>query len=123
VPKILVVEDDPQNVDIMVEFLEMHGHEAIVTGDGEQAIEIALSQAPALVLMDATLEGSAIDGWEASKKLKADPRTRSIPIIAVTASVMASDKERAESAGCDDFAAKPFKFKELIAKIDALLTA
>lgn len=121
-PRILLVKDDAINVKNTVEFLELQGYDVIVTDDGEQAIQMALDHVPNLIMMDASLDtGSAIDGWEASRRLKAEARTQSIPIIAVTASASASDKQIAVNAGCDGFLEKPFKFKDLIAKIENLI--
>jgi CheY-like chemotaxis protein len=110
-------------MDLTVRFLQLYGHDAICTSDGLQALQLALVESPALILMDATLEGSAIDGWEAVRRIKSQPETRSIPIIGFTASTATRDVERARAAGCDDFAGKPFDFAEMIGKINALLSS
>ena len=118
---ILVVEDDPLNADVITRLLQMHGHEVLVTDQGAKALEHARTAAPALILMDATLEDSEMDGWEITRRLKADPLTQAIPVIAVTAHVMPYHVERAKAVGCDGFIAKPINFAEVMGKINALL--
>ncbi len=117
--KILYVEDNEDNVYMLSRRLRRNGHEVIVAADGEQGLAMARAEAPALILMDLRLP--AMDGWEATRRLKATPETRDIPIIALSAHVMAGDKEKALAAGCDDYETKPVDFKRLLAKMAALL--
>ena len=117
--KILLVEDNELNRDMLSRRLVRRGHEVAMAVDGAQALAAALSEAPALVLMDMSLP--VIDGWEATRRLKADPALRDIPVIALTAHAMSGDRERALEAGCDDFDTKPIEFERLLAKIDALI--
>ncbi|RWJ04880.1 MAG: response regulator [Mesorhizobium sp.] len=117
--KILYVEDNDDNVYMLTARLRRRGFEVIVASDGEQGIALACAEAPALILMDLGLP--ILNGWEASRRLKAAPETRSIPIIALSAHAMASDRETAIAAGCDDFDSKPIEFGRLLDKIRALL--
>jgi len=117
--KILLVEDNEMNRDMLSRRLQRRGHEVVIAIDGTQGMEVARRETPGLILMDMTLPG--IDGWEASRQLKADPQTSSIPIIALTAHAMSNDRERALEAGCDDYDTKPVDFPRLLAKIQALL--
>ena len=117
--KILLVEDNEMNRDMLARRLQRRGHEVVVAVDGTQGLELARREVPALILMDMTLP--VLDGWEASRQLKADPATRAIPILALTAHATSSDRERALAAGCDDYDTKPIEFPRLIAKVDALL--
>ena len=117
--KILYVEDNEDNVYMLTRRLRRNGHEVIVAADGEQGLAMARAEAPALILMDLRLP--AMDGWEATRRLKATPETRDIPIIALSAHVMAGDKEKALAAGCDDYETKPIDFTRLLAKMAALL--
>jgi CheY-like chemotaxis protein len=117
--KILYVEDNEDNVYMLTRRLRRNGHEVIVAGDGEQGVAMARAEAPALILMDLRLP--VMDGWEATRRLKATPETRDIPIIALSAHVMAGDKEKALAAGCDDYETKPIDFTRLLAKMAALL--
>ena len=117
--KILYVEDNEDNVYMLSRRLRRNGHEVIVAADGEQGLALARAEAPALILMDLRLP--AMDGWEATRRLKATPETRDIPIIALSAHVMAGDKEKALAAGCDDYETKPIDFTRLLAKMAALL--
>jgi CheY-like chemotaxis protein len=117
--KILYVEDNEDNVYMLSRRLRRNGHEVIVAADGEQGLAMARAEAPALILMDLRLP--AMDGWEATRRLKATPETRDIPIIALSAHVMAGDKEKALAAGCDDYETKPIDFTRLLAKMAALL--
>ena len=117
--KILLVEDNELNRDMLSRRLIRRGHEVAMAVDGAQALTAARSEAPALVLMDMSLP--VIDGWEATRRLKADPALRDIPVIALTAHAMSGDRERALEAGCDDFDTKPIEFERLLAKIDALI--
>ena len=117
--KILLVEDNEMNRDMLSRRLVRRGYEVAVAVDGEQGIAMAESEAPALILMDMSLP--VVDGWEATKRLKANPATRAIPIIALTAHAMAGDREKALAAGADDFDTKPVELDRLLAKIQALL--
>ncbi len=119
-PKILLVEDNEMNRDMLSRRLIKRGHEVVIAVDGREAVEKARAEAPALVLMDMSLP--ILDGWEATRELRADPATRSIPVIALTAHAMAGDREKALAAGCDDFDTKPIEIDRLLGKIEALLT-
>jgi two-component system, cell cycle response regulator DivK len=119
-PKILLVEDNEMNRDMLSRRLQKRGYEVVIAEDGEQGVRLAQSEAPALVLMDMSLP--VLDGWEATRQLKADPVTRSIPVIALTAHAMAGDRERALETGADDFDTKPVELTRLLEKIEALLT-
>ncbi len=105
--------------DMLTRRLARRGYETVVAGDGRQAMELARGDAPDLILMDMSLP--VLDGWEATRQLKADPETRWIPVIALTAHAMASDRDRALQAGCDDYDTKPVEFAHLLEKIEALL--
>ena len=118
-PKILLVEDNEMNRDMLSRRLQRRGYEVLTAVDGESGLAMTRSEAPALVLMDMSLPG--IDGWEATRRLKADPATRAIPVIALTAHAMAGDREQALAAGCDDFDIKPIDLDRLLGKIEALL--
>ena len=117
--KILLVEDNEMNRDMLSRRLERRGYEVVIAVDGQQGVDLALSNRPDLILMDMSLPG--IDGWEATRQLKADPATRAIPVIALTAHAMAGDREQALAAGCDDFDIKPIDLDRLLGKIEALL--
>jgi two-component system cell cycle response regulator DivK len=117
--RILYVEDNENNIYMLSARLQRKGYEVIVATDGEQGIALAHSDPPALILMDLSLP--VLDGWEATKRLKASDRTRDIPVIALSAHAMAGDRETALAAGCDDFDTKPVEFARLLGKIEALL--
>jgi CheY-like chemotaxis protein len=119
--KILLVEDNEMNRDMLSRRLQRRGHDVLVAGDGADGVAKARAEIPGLILMDMSLP--VLDGWEATRQIKADPATSSIPIIALTAHAMSEDRERAISAGCDDYDTKPVEFPRLIGKIDALLGA
>ena len=119
--KILLVEDNEMNRDMLTRRLERRGHEVLVAVDGAQGLALAQDTLPGLILMDMSLP--IMDGWEATRQLKADPATSSIPIIALTAHAMSEDREKALAAGCDDYDTKPVEFARLVGKIDALLAA
>ena len=119
--KILYVEDNEDNVYMLTRRLERKGYEVIVATDGAQGVALASSESPALILMDLSLP--VLDGWEATRRLKASAQTRNIPVIALSAHAMAADARRALAAGCDDFDSKPVEFKRLLGKIEALLPA
>ncbi|MDX1980931.1 MAG: response regulator [Bryobacteraceae bacterium] len=118
-PRILLVEDNEMNRDMLSRRLERKGYEVIVAADGKTGLELARALAPDLILMDMSLPG--VDGWEATRILKAAPETRGLPIIALTAHAMPADRERAMAAGCDDYDTKPVEFQRLLAKMDAHL--
>ena len=118
-PKILLVEDNEMNRDMLSRRLARRGYEVEIAVDGEQGVAMARSETPALILMDMSLPG--LDGWEATRQIKAAPETRAIPVIALTAHAMAGDREKAIGAGCDDFDTKPVDFARLVEKIEALL--
>ena len=117
--KILYVEDNDDNVYMLSRRLKRKGFEVIVAGDGEQGMAMARTEAPALILMDLSLP--VLNGWEATQRLKASPDTAGIPIIALSAHAMASDREKALAAGCDDFDTKPVELERLLSKILAFL--
>jgi len=117
--KILLVEDNEMNRDMLSRRLQKKGYEVVMAVDGEQGVAMAEAQAPALILMDMSLPG--LDGWEATRRLKAAAGTRAIPVIALTAHAMAGDREKALAAGCDDFDTKPIELERLLAKMEALL--
>ena len=118
-PKILLVEDNEMNRDMLSRRLQRRGHEVLLAMDGEQGVAMTRAESPALVLMDMSLPG--IDGWEATRQVKAAAETRSIPVIALTAHAMSGDREKSLGAGCDDFDTKPVDFERLLGKIQALL--
>jgi two-component system, cell cycle response regulator DivK len=117
--KILIVEDNEMNRDMLSRRLAKRGYEVSIAIDGEQGLVMARTESPALILMDMSLPG--LDGWEVSRRLKADPQTKDIAIIAITAHAMAGDREKAIAAGCDDFDIKPVELTRLLGKIEALL--
>lgn len=117
--KILLVEDNEMNRDMLSRRLQKKGYEVVTAVDGVEGVALAVSEAPALILMDMSLP--VVDGWESTRQLKASPATRSIPIIALTAHAMAGDREKALEAGCDDFDTKPVELARLLEKIEALL--
>ena len=120
-PKLLLVEDNEVNRDMLSRRLIRHGFEIEIAIDGAQGIAMAHSIAPDLVLMDMSLP--VIDGWEATRRLKASVDTRQIPVIALTAHALGGDRERCLAAGCDEYDTKPIEFSRLLAKIQALLNA
>ena len=117
--KLLLVEDNEMNRDMLSRRLARRGYDLVFAGDGQLAVELAARESPALILMDMGLP--VMDGWEATRRIKADPRTRAIPVIALTAHAMAEDRDKALAAGCDDFDTKPVEIARLLAKIEALL--
>ena len=118
-PKILLVEDNEMNRDMLTRRLERRGYQVAIAADGRQGISAAHAEIPDLILMDMSLP--EIDGWEATRCLKAHSATRSIPVIALTAHAMVSDRQRALEAGCDDYDTKPVELSRLLAKIEAIL--
>ena len=119
-PKILLVEDNEMNRDMLLRRLQRKGYEVIVAVNGEEGIAKAQSEAPGLILMDISLP--VMDGWESTRRIKAMPETQSIPIIALTAHAMAGDREKSLDAGCDDYDTKPVDFQRLLEKIQTLLS-
>jgi len=119
VARILYVEDNEDNIYMLSTRLQRKGYEVIVATDGEQGLARARSDAPALILMDLSLP--VLDGWEATRRLKALAETRDIPVIALSSHAMEGDREAALAAGCDDFDTKPVEFARLLGKIAALL--
>lgn len=117
--KILLVEDNEMNLDMLSRRLERRGFEILVAMDGAHGVEIAKTQMPDLILMDMSLP--VMDGWEATRRLKADPQTQPIPIIALTAHAIAGDREKCLAAGCDEYESKPVKFPRLLEKIEQIL--
>jgi CheY-like chemotaxis protein len=118
--KILLIEDNELNRDMLSRRLQKRGYEVVTAVDGETGIAMAQAEAPALILMDVSLPG--IDGLEATRRLKAAPETRHIPIVALTAYTMASDRDKALAVGCDDFDTKPIELPRLLEKIETLLS-
>lgn len=118
-PKLLLVEDNEMNRDMLSRRLERKGFEVVIAVDGQVGVEMAKAQQPALILMDMSLP--VLDGWEATRQLKADPATRAIPVIALTAHAMSGDREKALEAGCDDYDTKPIELPRLLEKIGKLL--
>lgn len=118
---ILLVEDNEMNRDMLSRRLSRRGFNVLLAENGQAGVELTASQRPDLVLMDMSLP--VIDGWEATRRIKADPSTSTIPVIALTAHAMASDREMALQAGCDDYDSKPVDLARLIGKIEQLLGA
>ena len=118
-PKILLVEDNELNRDMLSRRLQRRGYEVVIAFDGLEGVNAAQTHRPDLVLMDMSLP--ALDGWEATRKLKAAPGTQRMPIIALTGHGTSGDREKAMAAGCDDFDTKPVDFARLLRKIEALL--
>jgi two-component system, cell cycle response regulator DivK len=118
-PKILLVEDNEMNRDMLSRRLTRKGFEVVMALDGQQAVEAAAAQTPDLILMDMSLP--VIDGWEATRRIKAAAGTSTIPVIALTAHAMADDRDKAIAAGCDDYDTKPVDLPRLLDKINGLL--
>src|SRR5687767_6159432 len=116
---ILIVEDNEMNRDMLSRRLQRKGYEILIAIDGAKGIDVATANAPDLILMDMSLP--VMDGWEATRRLKADKALQHIPIIALTAHAMANDREKALEAGCDDYDTKPIELPRLLAKMEALL--
>ena len=117
--RILIVEDNEMNRDMLSRRLERRGYQVILAMDGRRGLAVARSESPDLILMDMSLP--EIDGWEVARRLKSDDTTRSIPVIALTAHAMTSDRQRALEAGCDDYDTKPVEFERLLTKIQTML--
>jgi CheY-like chemotaxis protein len=117
--RILLVEDNEMNRDMLSRRLVRNGHTVLLATDGQQAIDMARAERPDIVLMDLSLP--VIDGWEATRRLRADPETARLRIIALTSHAMAGDRERALAAGCDDYDTKPLDLPRLLGKISVLI--
>jgi two-component system cell cycle response regulator DivK len=117
--KILLVEDNEMNRDMLSRRLERQGYQVLIAVDGQIGVDMALSEVPDLVLMDMSLP--VLDGWEATRRIKAAPETKNIPVIALTAHAMSSDRDKALEAGCDEYDTKPIDLKRLLGKIETLL--
>src|SRR5271169_1744677 len=118
-PRILLVEDNEMNRDMLSRRLTRNGYEVSIAVDGQQGVDMAVSEHPDLILMDMSLP--VIDGWEATRRIKGDDTTKKIPVIALTAHAMAGDREKAMENGCDDYDTKPVELPRLLGKIVALL--
>jgi len=118
-PKILLVEDNEENRDALSRRLERRGYSVILAVDGGAGVTMAQDELPDVILMDLNLPD--VDGWEATKRLKASPQTASIPVIALTAHAVVGDEQRALQAGCNDYHSKPVEFTRLLGQIEALL--
>lgn len=118
-PKILLVEDDEMNRDMLSRRLMKRDYEVVIATDGQQGVDMARSEGPDIVLMDMSLP--IMDGWTATRTLKGDPGTAGIPVIALTAHAMSGDEDKAREAGCDDFDTKPVELKRLLGKIEKLI--
>jgi two-component system cell cycle response regulator DivK len=119
-PRILVVEDDEPIREMMVWRLTRAGYQVLTAADGLEAVDLAVRETPDLVVMDMSLPG--IDGWTAARRLRDAPQTRTTPVIALTAHALAGEREKALTAGCDEYETKPVEFARLLAKIEALLS-
>jgi CheY-like chemotaxis protein len=117
--KILLVEDNEMNRDMLSRRLERKGYEVVIAVDGQAGVDMASSANPDLILMDLSLP--VMDGWEATRRIKADAATQGIPVIALTAHAMAGDEQKAREAGCDDYDTKPVELNRLLGKITSLL--
>jgi two-component system cell cycle response regulator DivK len=113
--KILLVEDNEMNRDMLSRRLERKGFEVVIAVDGQDGVTMAASEKPDIIIMDLSLP--VMDGWEATRRIKASSATQSIPVIALTAHAMAGDEQKALEAGCDDYDTKPVDFKHLLGKI------
>ena len=118
-PKILLVEDNEMNRDMLSRRLERKGYQVVLAVDGRSGVQMAETEAPDLILMDMSLP--VLDGWEATRRLKAAPATQHIPVIALTAHAMSGDRDKALEAGCDDYDTKPIELPRLLGKIEELL--
>ena len=116
---ILLVDDDELNLDLLSRKLQRNGYDTITAVDGKEAISLAVSTKPDLILMDMSLP--ELDGWEATRQLKADNSTKNIPVISLTANAMPEDRAKALAAGCDEYETKPIVFENLFAKMEMLL--
>ena len=119
--RLLLVEDNEMNRDMLSRRLKRRGYEVQLAHDGQEGIEAAQRETPDLVVLDMDLP--VVDGWEVARRLKADDRTRAVPIIALTAHAMVGDRDKALDAGCDDYDTKPVEFSRLLQKIETLLSS
>ena len=119
--KVLLVEDNEMNRDMLTRRLIRRGFEVVFAVDGKQGVDLARSEKPDIILMDMSLP--VMDGWDATRCIKADAATRSVPVIGLTAHAMSGDREKAIEAGCDDYDIKPIEFDRLISKMERLLSA
>ncbi|HEY0073257.1 MAG TPA: response regulator, partial [Abditibacteriaceae bacterium] len=119
-PKVLLVEDNEMNRDMLSRRLERKGYDVVIAFDGEAGVRLAGECQPDIILMDMSLP--IIDGWEATRRVKADPATQKIPVIALTAHAMSGDREKALEAGCDDYDTKPIELPRLLGKMEELLS-
>jgi len=119
VSKVLLVEDNEMNRDMLSRRLERKGFQVVYAQDGGAAVDQAMAEQPAVILMDMSLP--VMDGWEATRRIKANPETQRIPVIALTAHAMAGDREKALQAGCEDYDTKPVDFPRLLGKIESLI--
>ena len=117
--KVLLVEDNEMNRDMLSRRLQRRGYEVVLATDGAQAVDMAKAEVPDLILMDMSLP--LLDGWEATRRIKADAETASVPVVALTAHAMSGDRGRALDAGCDDYDTKPIDLRRLLEKMQALL--
>ncbi|MBE9044249.1 response regulator [Pleurocapsales cyanobacterium LEGE 10410] len=118
-PKILLVEDNEMNRDMLSRRLKRRGYEVLIAVNGAEGVEVTNSETPDLILMDMSLP--VMDGWAATRNIKTDPATKSIPIIALTAHAMSNDRQKALAAGCDDYDTKPIELSRLLTKIQTFL--
>lgn len=118
-PKVLLVEDNEMNRDMLSRRLVRNGYDVVIAVNGQEGVDMASSERPDLILMDMSLP--VLDGWEATRRIKADPATASIPVVALTAHAMDSDREKALAAGCDDFDTKPIELPRLLEKMKAFV--
>lgn len=119
-PKVLLVEDNEMNRDMLSRRLVRNGYDVVIAVNGQEGVDMAMSERPDLILMDMSLP--VLDGWEATRRLKSDPATASIPVIALTAHAMESDREKALAAGCDDFDTKPIELPRLLEKMKVFVS-
>jgi CheY-like chemotaxis protein len=119
--RILLIEDNEMNRDMLSRRLAKRGYEVVTAVDGQQGLDLAATEQPDIILLDMSLP--VVDGWEAARRLKGDPSTNDIPIIALTAHAMAGDREKCLEAGCEEYDTKPVEFKRLLGKIGGLLEA
>ena len=119
--KVLLIEDNEMNRDMLSRRLTKRGYAVVMAIDGQQGIDMAVAEKPDLILLDMSLP--VVDGWEAAKQIKGNPLSAGVPLIALTAHAMAADRERAMSAGCDDFDTKPVELPRLLGKMETLLKA
>lgn len=117
--RILLVEDNDMNRDMLSRRLGRKGHDVLMAIDGAQGVEMAISEKPDVILMDMSLP--VLDGWQATRQIKARPETQAIPVIALTAHALAGDRDRSLEAGCDEYETKPIDFPRLLAKIEAFI--